>query len=304
MKIDTVFIIGPSEQLHPLALPKFQLPFLNVPLLNLSVNYLTPISSKMFIVCLENQIDIISQMMKDCKVSFEIISTSSYEGMAYILNTLHNKITTEYFILNKGDIYGQEPLKPMIEGFILSNDDIYASVERTNINGLTMSLDPLNRLVGFNEDRIPFIKNFKMRVSTEFVFKDFFIIRKSSIGKLDQHLYGFKSNVIPHLIKNKVKIRVGENSIFQVKNFRNYVMQIDFKNTILGLMDGTEYNLVDSRCEISEEAHIENSIIGTNAIIEGRTTVSSSIIMKNSILKENQRYERCVVDSNNKVYKY
>lgn len=196
MKIDTVFIIGPSDQLHPLPLPKFQLPFLNVPLLNLSVNYLTPIASKIFIVCLENQTETISHMMKDCKVPFEIIFTSSYEGMAFILNTLQTKITTDYFILNKGDIYGQEPLKPMIEGFILSNDDIYASVERTNSSGTTMSLDLSNRLIGCQEDKIPFIKNFKMKVTTEFVFKDFYIIRKSAVKQLDLSLYGFKNNVI------------------------------------------------------------------------------------------------------------
>lgn len=304
MKIDIVFIIGPSEKLHPLGLPKFQLPFLNVPLLNLSVNYITPIASKIFLVCLKNQTSTIIQMLKDCKIPYEIIETPSYEGMAYNLNSLQKKITSQYFIMCKGDIYGQEPLRPMLEGFILSNDDVYASLERTTSNGLTLSLDSSNRLIGFQENRIPFIKNTKMRVTTEFIFKDFFIIRTSSLGKLDNSLYGFKNNVIPHLIKNKVRIRVGENSIFQVRNFKNYTKQIDFKNTILGLSDGTEYNLIDNECDISEDSHVENSIIGGNVTIEGKTSIISSVIMKNAILTEGQRYERCIVDSNSNTYKY
>lgn len=304
MKIDSVFIIGPSDQLHPLSQPKFQLPFLNVPLLNLSLNYLAPVTSRIFIVCLKTQTETIAHMIKDCKIPFEIISTGSYEGMAYILNTLQSKIQTEYFILNKGDIYGQEPLKPMIEGFMLSNDDIYASLERSSSNDVVMSLDPLNRLVGFQENKIPFIKNSKMKVTTEFVLKDFYIIRKASFGYLDSNLFGFKNNVIPYLIENKVKIRVGENSIFQVNNFKKYARQIDFKNTLLGLMDGTEYNLIDNKCEINEDAHIENSIIGANVNIRGKTTIISSVIMPNAVLKENHKYERCVVDSESNIFKF
>ena len=69
-------------------------------------------------------------------------------------------------------------------------------------------------------------------------------------------------------------------------------------------MDGTKYNLIDNRCEISEHAHIENSIIGSNVNVDGKTTIINSVIMPNAILKESQRYERCIVDSNSNVYKY
>lgn len=304
MKVDVVFILGPSDKFHPINAPKFTLPFLNVPLLNSSMNYLCPVASKIFIVCLEEHSLLASTMLKEYKIPIEVISTSSYEGMGYILNKLTKRITSDIFIMTKGDIYAQEPLIPLLEGFTLSNDDIYAIAERSNAQCPILCIDSQNKLVGTQEGKIPLIKNGKIKVTTELAMRDFYIIRTACLGQLDESLYRFKINVIPHLIKENKRIRIGEGQILQIKDFNDYVKQLDIKNTLLGCSDGTEYNLIDDTCEVEDGAHIENSIIGSNVKIGNNTILIRSIVMDFAEISNNRKYERCIVDSNNGIYKY
>ena len=101
MKVDVVIVIGPTNNFQPLTQPKFKLPFVNVPLLKLSVNYLIPYAFRIFIICLEEYLEEIKLMLNDYKIPIEIIKTQSYEGMGYIFNILKRKIKTEFFILSK-----------------------------------------------------------------------------------------------------------------------------------------------------------------------------------------------------------
>lgn len=304
MKVDIVFILGPSEQMYPLTAPKFSLPFLNVPLLTLSIRYLAPVASKIFIACLEEHHTDILRIVKDCRIPIEFVQTASYEGMSYVLGIIGKKISTPYFIMSKGDIYGQEPIRPLLEGFIMTGDDLYIKVEKSTSDNKIMCIDQQNRLVGFDDEEIPFIKNSKIRVTTEFVMKDFFIIKKSSILDLEDSLYGFKNNVIPHLIQDDKIVRLGENTIFQVLKFTDYIKQIHFKNTMLGCTDGTEYNLINADCEIDESNSVHNSIIGSNVKIGINAVIKESIIMDNAEISDKARYHRCILDSSNQTYKF
>jgi NDP-sugar pyrophosphorylase family protein len=304
MKVDVVFIIGPTNNFQPLTQPKFKLPFVNVPLLKLSVNYLFPYASRIFIVCLEKYSEEIKLMLNDYKIPIEIIKTQSYEGMGYILNILKNKIKSDFFILSKGDIYGKEPILPLLTGFSALNDDLYVSIEKSNKKDTLICINFENKLISYNPEEVKIVNQMKMTV--DYVVKDFYLIKKRLLKSVEftNDLYGFKKNVIPYLINQNLNIRVGENCIFQVRNIKDYLKQLNFKNLIQNTNESNEFNLIDQNIMLSNGVKIRNSIIGSNVKLGYKTEVNRSIIFDNVELMSEVKYENCIVDSENLIYKF
>lgn len=304
MKLDCVIILGPPGELHSLVTddsPKFVLPFLNVPLINLTVNYLNPIASKIFIVCLEKYFKKVKHVIQNNKcteyphVSIELITTVSYEGMSYVLNTLSSRIKSPYFIMCKGDIYGSEPLTPILDSFLQSGDDIYVSIiENLTNEKKTMCVDSKRYLRTFNCDEVPFIRNARYKLTRKFDIKDFFIIKTRCIeNPIEDTLYCFKNNIIPYLLEKNVKIRVRKNKILQIKSMEDYVSQLDFKNMIKA--DGGIYNMFETDTVISDSAFVEDSVIGARTVIGRNSVIKRSIIMENVIIGEGCIIEHCII---------
>lgn len=304
MKIDCAIVLGPSGEFHPLVtdeFPKFTLPFMNTPLINLTLNYLTPLASKFFIVCLEKHVKKVNETI-ECDVPMEFITTTSYEGMGYIINVLKPRISTSYFVMCKGDIYGLEPLKALLESFIKSNDDLYVSISKSSGVSPIMCIDTANYLKMYNRNDIPLLKNQKYFITLEYYVKDFFIFKTGGLGTLDISLYCFKNNVLPHLIQSKLKIRVGENMIMQVRNMEDYLSQLSFKNHLLGSFESYVYNLVDPECHLSDNIEIEDSIIGANVTIGSRSVIKKSIIMDGAVIQSDCLIELCVIGRECVIY--
>lgn len=302
--MDCIIILGPSGEFHPLTtddFPKFALPFMNIPLINLSINYLTPFASRFFIVCLEKFVKKIDEILV-CNVPVEMITTTSYEGMGYILNLLRHKLKTTYFIMCKGDIYGLEPLNALIESFMKSEDDMYVSIIKTTKESPVLCIDSLNYLKMYNSEEIPILKNQKYFVTTEYAIKDFYIIKLSSFGMLESSLYCFKNNILPFLLQKRIKIRVGENMIVQIKSLTEYQSQLELKNHLLGSSESYAYNLIDPECELSSNIDIEDSIIGANVVIEGGSSIKNSIIMDNTIVKMDCQLDSCIIGRDCIIY--
>ncbi|ELA41388.1 uncharacterized protein VICG_01629 [Vittaforma corneae ATCC 50505] len=304
MKMDCVIILGPSGEFHPLVteeFPKFTLPFMNTPLINLSLNYLVPFASKFFIVCLEKHVKTVNEIL-ECAVPIEFITTTSYEGMGFIINILKPRIKTSHFIMCKGDIYGLEPLKALLESFIKSNDDLYVSISKSSKESPIMCIDTMNYLKMYNSNEIPLLKNQKYLVTIEYYIKDFFIFKTSGLGTLDNSLYCFKNNVLPFLIQNKLRIRVGENMIVQIRSMEDYLSQLDFKNHLLGSLESYVYNLVDPECHLADNIEIEDSVIGANVIIGDGCVVKRSIIMDDAVIQNDCHIESCIVGRGCVIY--
>lgn len=304
MKLDCVIVLGPSGEFYPLinsVTQKFKLPFLNTPLLNLTINYLYPNASKIFIFCLKKYLKIVLELTKDYKIPIFIQTTDSYEGMSHILSVAKKLITTSHFILCKGDIYGLESLSEIIDGFINLDADVYAPLSRTSDDGSLICLDALNYLKMYDQEEIPFIKGEKIVLTTEFIFKDFFILKKSIIENLPENFYSFKSNVLQHFIKLKLKIKCMENKIFQIRNMNDYLTQLDFKNKLIGIGKTFSYNLIEESCIIEDKTTIEDSIIGADCIIGHGSIIKRSIIMNGVIIEAYSFIDSSIISSKSHI---
>lgn len=297
MKLDCVVILGPSGEFHPFVtedFPKFTLPFMNIPLLNLTLNYLCPFASKVFIVCLEKYVKKLGDFLK-YDVDIEIVTTPSYEGMGFILNMLKGRIKTPRFVLCKADLYGLEPLNTFLESCMHSDDDIYVSIIKTKKESPVMCIDSKNYLKMYNSSEIPTMKGQRYLLTKEYAIKDFFIIKSDCIFPIDRSLYCFKNNILPFLIQIKLKIRVGENMVMQIKDMDDYMVQFDVKNHLLGSSESYVYNLVDSECLVSDNVEIEDSIIGSNVVIGNGCVIKKSIVMDGTVIENDCNIESCII---------
>lgn len=297
MKIDCVVILGPSGEFHPLVTedaPKFTLPFMNIPLINLTLNYLSPFASKIFIACLEKHVKKVREHLNH-DVPVEFITTVSYEGMGHILNLVRRRIKTSHFVLCKGEVYGLEPLNSLIESFAKSDDDLYISIVKSDKDSPPMCIDSMNYLRMYNSYDIPLLKNQRCLMTIEYSIKDFYIVKTGSFDMLDGSLYCFKNNILPFLIQNKLKIRICENMVLQIKNMSDYISQLDLKNHLLGSSESYAYNLLDPECRLHSNVEVEDSIIGAKAIISDGSTIRRSIIMEDAIIEEDCLLDSCIV---------
>jgi len=304
MKIDCVVILGPSGEFHPFVTedcPKFTLPFMNIPLINLTLNYFCPFASKVFIVCLEKYVKRLGEFLR-YDVPVEIVTTASYEGMGYILNMIRDRIRTSHFILCKSDLYGLEPLNALLESFIHSDDDIYVSITKKSKDSPVMCIDSTNYLRMYNSTEIPTLKGQRYLLTFEYAIKDFFIIKTNCFESLDSSLYCFKNNILPFLIQSKLKVRTGENMIMQIKDMDDYLTQLDIKNHLLGSSESYVYNLIDSECRISDNVDIVGSIVGSKVIIGNGTVVKNSIVMDGSVIQNDCNIESCIIGKGCIIY--
>lgn len=304
MKVNCAIILGPfHEPNNFLGIDslKFTLPFLNTPLLNISINYLIPHASKIFILCLSNHSDIVRKHIISYKIPIEIITTDKFEGMSYIFSVLSSKLESQYFILCKGDIYGLEPLKPLLESFLSYNADMYLSLSKTQEEGDLLCLDSMNYLRMYNVDECPFIKNEKMFLTTNYYIKDFYIIKTSIIKNIPEIFKQFKKDIIPYFIKINKKIKSMEDNIFQIKSEKQYMLQLSFKNTMIDISNGSKYNMIDSNCNIGEDVCIEDSIIGENCLLGYKSIIKHSIIMDNCIIEPYSVIESCIIGRNSRI---
>jgi len=301
MKVDCVIVLGPSGEFYPLVgeqTQKFSLPFLNTPLLNLSINYLSPHASKFLIFCLKKYEKDVCSLVTEYEVPIEIITTESYEGMSHILLTAKSKIASPFFVMCKGDIYGLEPLNPILESFMGVNADMYLSLNRNVEEGSLMCLDSSNYLKMYNSEDFPFIKNEKLILTTNFALKDFYIIKTSVLNVIPPNLYSFKSNIIPYLIRLNKRIKAIENMIFQIRNINDYLLQLELKNNLTDMKNTSSCNILDASCNIGECAVVEDSIIGENCLVGYKSIVKRSIIMDNSTVEPYCIIESCVIGNN------
>lgn len=303
MKMDCIIVLGPPGELHPLVseeTQKFALPFLNTPLLNLSINYLSPHTSRILVFCLEKHAGAVREMVKECGVPIDVITTGSYEGMGHVLSVARQRLQSSHFIMCKGDIYGLEPLRPLLESFVSLDADMYASVDGGSGEGPLMCLDSCSYLRMYNTEEFPFVRNEKLVLTTRFSLKDFYIVKTAVLAELHDlpnSFYSFKSNIIPHFISLNKRIKVSENMVFQVRSMRDYMSQLDFKNSLAESLRPRTYNLIDSSCSIESSALVEDSILGEGCLVGQGCRIKRSILMSNVEIEPNSSIDSCIVSS-------
>lgn len=292
MKVDILIVLSSDGEFHPFISenhPKFKLPFLNVELLDLTLNYLAPCSAHTFIVCHESQSNTVVKMVSKRRNSIEVIPLKSFEGMSSVLNMMRKRISTNYFIMCKGDIYGLEPLNPVLKAAVETGDDLYCSVYKASKAGVVMCFDTENRLLMYNSKEFPFPKNGPIHCSIEYKLRDFFLVKTGAVGNFSENLFRFKDNVIPALIKSNKIIRLFENPICQITSMSDYMAQINFGKIHCHHDRGR--NLIGPNCFIEDGTVIEDSVIGSSVIIGRNVIIKRCVIMSGAEIKPN-----CVIE--------
>lgn len=295
MKVDSVIVLGPAHELYPLVdsgTPKFALPFMSVPLLNCTLTYLAPVSSRIFIICLEQYREIVLDLTQSCTLPIEIICNRAYEGMGYCFNLLRCRIRTSIFILCRGDMHYAEPLRPMLESFAESQDDIHASAYRVARNCPMMCISNSGLLLSYNTDEIPFMRQEKMTVTIEYRLKNFYICQSEIICRVPIDAFGFKNNIIPFLIADDAKIRLIDNKNHQIITLDDYTKQLEFKNNFLM---SARSCIIENDFVYDKSTSISDSIIGFPCTVGSRSTLCKCIVMNSVVIGNNCVLESCII---------
>lgn len=299
----SIIVLGPCVELYPFVTgdtPKFALPFLNKSLLQHSIEYLGLFSKQIFIMCLEKYKGLVISHTNHYKYPIEIITTENFEGMSYIFNILKSKLKSPNVIFCKGDTYNMHPLKPLLENFVASEDDMHLSTDVTNKGNPVISYDQHGIIFSYNTDQIPFIRNKRLLVTTECLIKDFYIFKSSILNNLPDNMFGFKNNILPYLIMNSFQIRMIDCKNFQVRNLNDFISQLEFKDYII--LDDADTNMMASCIDIQDAKSITDNIIGSKTSIGKGSSVRRSIIMDNVKIGENCIIDHCIIGNNVKIY--
>jgi NDP-sugar pyrophosphorylase family protein len=302
-QFDSIIFLGPSVDFYPLVTsknPKFSLPFLNKPLLNHCLDFVGPYSTKIFILCLEEHRDLVRHLTKNYILAIEIISSHGYEGMAYNLNIIKNRIKSENLIICKADSYNIASLKSMLEAFVITGDDLHVSFDRSIDNNPVITVGSDGYLYSYNTDDLPYVKNQKLTVSSEYILKDFYLLKSSMIMSIPAGIFGFKNHLIPYMLQTQKRVRLIENSIFQIRTINDYILQLDLKNR--QILSGSISSLLGKNVKIGFGSEIQDSIIGNNCTIGSGVYIKRSIIMKNATIGDNCVIEHSIVGFNSTIF--
>ncbi|KAI4291222.1 hypothetical protein PAPHI01_0496 [Pancytospora philotis] len=287
MLVNSVIAIGPSLDYYPLTPennPKFMLSFLNQNMLQYTIRYLEPHSSKIFIFCIEEYKEMIDGLIKDFTCCIEVIATDGYEGMGFVLNMLKTRLTAEVFVLCKADMFFREDLGQAIERFnAFPKDDMHGSIFKTDCEETTMLMLYNGRLVAYDRVYAPRARCTMLATNTHRL-KHLFIIRARMLSKIKITDFGFKRSIVPLIIRKNSFFKVFfDNNVvlYNIDDF--FALQLEYKKLYV---EGSPDVMLGSGCEVSGSARVIDSIVGNGCTVEDNCRVKGCVFMDGVVLQK------------------
>lgn len=214
------------------------------------------------------------RLVADYDFPIEIIYNRAYEEIQQSLSLIASKITTENFILCKGDIFFRDQLQMAYQRFAISNDDMHAFVYEAIEDEPVMSIDSNDYLCGYNSEYIPFRSRNKILMTVNYALFNFYICKSELLTILDGDFIGCKEEIIPFYIRKMKRIKLQESINFQIATIDCYMKQLNF------IEDSEETsNLIEENTEIHHTSNIKDSVIGEDCRIGVETHVWNSVII-------------------------
>lgn len=290
MKVDIIIILGPTTGFNPIASdehPKFELPFLNIPLLTHSLNSIRPIAGRVFMMCADFHEKQVLALLRNTNLIIELILMNGYEGFYSCIQKVKNSLSSNVFFMCKGDTFFVEPLDQLLNTFERSNDDMHLFVRKA-AKGPPITIDSKGYLKSFESNKIPFIINDRLKVTLEYSTQGFYMCRKAILDDIDSNCYKFKAECIPKFIENGKAIRMIETCNLQVKTIEDYMKQIEFRaNWALSYVIINPFSQID---KITKD-----SVCDSSCIFGENTRITKSVILKNSKIGNKCIIEGCVL---------
>lgn len=311
-KVDSVIALGPSLGFYPMTPennPKFMLSFLNENILQHTIRYLEPHSTKIFIFCIEEYKNMVARLIKGFTSEIEIVPTDGYDGMGFVLNMVRTRIKSNAFILCKADMYCTEPLGRMIASFEASGDDVHGSFYKAENSETVMLIGEDGQLYRYNAEKIPRFIKARMLLTSEFRLKNFYIIKTELIDKISVGAFGFKRNIIHLLLKKKKRFRIFQDRNFLIFDIKAFSSQLDLKNTLLEDRPDTMFghgfksaeavvvadSIVGDECTVDRNCRIAKCILMNNIVVEAGCTLEGCIVGQNNVIPEGSRLVNCQI---------
>lgn len=303
MKFDSIVLVGPAYNLYPLVNEKFataELPFLSIPLLIHTINYIGPFSAQIFVFCLESHKNDIYNLIKDFDYPIEVLARNSYEGFGYCMQIIRDIISKENLLFCRSDMYFIENFDFLINYYQHNEIDVLGSIYNELNDNHMMCITEDGILKAYNSDEIPFLENEELVVTKEYKMKNFFICKSALLKMVPNDAFSFKKNVIPFLIKNGRVIKLITTRDLMVNSVLSYRKQLEYKNKALG---SETQNICCVNALIGENNNVEGSIIGNESTIGIMCRIKNSIIMDGVWIGERCVIHNCVIGKNCKIQK-
>lgn len=324
-------LIGPGTNLFPIvnsSLKATNLPILNIELLLINIQFLEPVSSKIYIVILKEDVDNIRHVVKNITTPLEIIGIDFYDGTVTQLHKLQQKINSENIIVTKGNLVTNIDIKTIANEY-LDNNDLFMTILTNNQENTVCGIKG-NELIHYSDfDDLNISKD--ILIKNRFVMTlekhplQFYMFKKDILKYITSDMFSFRSNFLPAIVKtlcniNPVKIFDPMNTyIYQIRDVESYIFTIKKLKSIKHNENGDaicsydkinlckqyikKKNIKDTKNILGTSLFIDSgfiidSVIGNNVTINEGSYVVSSILMNNIIIGKNCHIEECLIGNN------
>lgn len=328
---DSVILIGPGTNLFPItnsSLKITNLPIINTELLLINIKFLLPVSRKIYIIILEQDVSLIAPLINFVNVPIEIIGIDYYDGTVQQLLKLEKRLKSDNIIVTKGDLVTNIDIRTISNDF-LENQTTFLTIFTPSEN---------NAVCGFSNDELIFYsRNDNYNLETEIFLKrrinftkeidslQFYMFKKDIFKYLTSEMFSFRSNLFPVIVdrlRNVSPVKIFnpmDNYIFQISSPQSYIDVLKFlklksytdsenllySNDMLLIMKQyiKKTKLKDTKNIIGDDVLLDggfivNSILGNNVFIKSKAQVMSSILMNDIVIGENCFIENCVIGNN------
>lgn len=298
MKLDCFILIdASSDDLHPIVSGGFsrvELPFLNRPLLNRTIDYASPYAGQFFIFCPPALLSRVHSLIREYDCPIELVPSEASSGsMSSCFEYIRKRMVREGFIFCHADLFYYGEFDPIIEYFTESSSDLlgffYTSTDHSEMTCISKEGD----LLAYNTDVVPSIpNNASIVMSVELKLMNFFICRASILELVPEDPIDFKTGVIPLLIENRRRVKVISMSHLPVTCMRNYRKQLEIGKS---LFDSKLAMLIDKDSSIEQGSDISDTVIGSGSVIEEHCKINQCIIMRNVVIGRGCALYNCII---------
>ncbi|KAI5150622.1 hypothetical protein ENBRE01_1606 [Enteropsectra breve] len=318
-KVTTIIYLGPTMNFYPIASesnPRFLLPVFNLSLFDHTMEILSPHSLKVIIVVIEDHYQKIVEMSEKYRsrgVKVVIKQSCGYDGIAEVFNRAREEVVTETVILCKCDMFLSDSIDHYIYAFQKSGDDMFVSLGvNPDPDRVAIIYDNTGKLLCYDGDIFKYAQGSKAYVTTRFQLKSFYIFNKKILNMCPPEAYGFKRNVVPHLVRQDARLRVVFSNNYPINNLEDYKTQVKYIEYMCGqklvvilgdkvrnmIPQGILEVIAKPNARLGGYSRIRRTLILDNVEIGDRTQILESLIGNNVVIGADCKIENCNIGNN------
>lgn len=325
---ETIILIGPGTELFPIVnerLPKACLPIMNTPMILHTMRSLSGISSKFFVVGLNEERGQLMDAIGDgAGVPVEYVGIDTYDGTVASLLGAYPRVGGEDVLVCKGDIVTNMDVQAMAADYFGSKRMMMVIVG----GGASET-----SLLGYRGDNLMFYSNdsceaipFELLRRGVTLTRDvdvlqLYMLKTSLLGMIKPHHFSFRQGALAEIVRslgteNGVGIhRPGKSYIYQVRTIGSYLSANAMlkRHAVSTSKQATsesnarfikeyvkKYNLKDLSNVIGEgtstgDVLLLDSIVGRGCVVGGDSKIISSIVMDGVAIGNRVHVEGCIV---------